>query len=178
VAAFFAEGPYIEWWNRSGAAGEPYEGLAASLAHIRSLELAHGPFDTVLGFSQGASLAACLVALAARDGDAAPLPRLRRAVLCSGFVPRDRALAAELFGSGRGINGDAGGPARPIDGGIDVFVTAGVSDNLLVRSLDIFTFKFIYLLLNTPAFQFQGGGQSARDAFRAGRAGARARRRA
>ena len=42
-----------------------------------------GPFDTVVGFSQGGCLAAILAALKERDGANSPLPALKTAVIMS-----------------------------------------------------------------------------------------------
>ncbi|KAK9843948.1 hypothetical protein WJX81_000209 [Elliptochloris bilobata] len=75
----------------------------ASLALLRdALRSDAGPYDGVMGFSQGAAVAAVLCALqqrAARASGAEPWPRLRFAVLCSGFQsPRAehmQLLAAE-----------------------------------------------------------------------------------
>ena len=81
------------WWNAAEVAERPavsktYVGLEESLALARQTLQEHGPFDGLLGFSQGATLGA-LLCLAPSSP---PLPPLRFAVLVSGFMPRDPAL--------------------------------------------------------------------------------------
>ncbi|CAH0366276.1 unnamed protein product [Pelagomonas calceolata] len=56
-------GPYREWWNAS-ANGE-YARLEATLKHVDDFIVNNGPFDGLLGFSQGAALACSLANLAA-----------------------------------------------------------------------------------------------------------------
>jgi predicted esterase len=52
------------WWRRKGQ-GEPYtyEGIEQGLAHIASVLKEEGPFDGVVGFSQGAACAAMVASL-------------------------------------------------------------------------------------------------------------------
>ncbi|KAF1941573.1 FSH1-domain-containing protein [Clathrospora elynae] len=52
------------WWRRKGDA-EPYtyEGLELGLSHIASVLKAQGPFDGVVGFSQGGAAAAMVASL-------------------------------------------------------------------------------------------------------------------
>ncbi|RMZ72341.1 dihydrofolate reductase [Pyrenophora seminiperda CCB06] len=52
------------WWRRKGD-GEPYtyEGIEQGLAHVASLLKEQGPFDGVIGFSQGGALAAMIASL-------------------------------------------------------------------------------------------------------------------
>lgn len=52
------------WWRRKGT-GEPYtyEGIEQGLAHIASVLKDQGPFDGVIGFSQGGAAAAMLASL-------------------------------------------------------------------------------------------------------------------
>jgi len=73
----FFEPPFYEWWNAveagsgkvasSGDGEWTYQGLHASLAFVEGFMREHGPFDGLMGFSQGASVAA-LVALMQRNG--------------------------------------------------------------------------------------------------------------
>ena len=66
-------------------------GFDASLQLLQDYVREHGPFDGVLGFSQGAATAGLLLAA---------LPSsFRWAVLVAGFVPHDDALAARVEGA-------------------------------------------------------------------------------
>lgn len=67
VVGFFGDGEYREWWNAKKraddeAAGMEYVGLERSLETIETVCEENGPFDGLLGFSQGATL--CAIALA------------------------------------------------------------------------------------------------------------------
>lgn len=72
------------WWN-SGADHSSYEGWDASLAYLRRVIETQGPFDGVLGFSQGAAAAGLLAASGAD---------LRFAICISGFASRAEEHAA------------------------------------------------------------------------------------
>ena len=56
-------GPYREWWNASSN-GE-YARLETTLKHVDEFIVNNGPFDGLLGFSQGAALACSLANLSA-----------------------------------------------------------------------------------------------------------------
>ena len=78
-----------------------YDGIEESIAHLQRYMLEHGPFDGVLGFSQGACLASILCArqqASAAVATAAAPRRFRFAILVSGFVPADGKLAALFKG--------------------------------------------------------------------------------
>jgi predicted esterase len=79
--------PNLEWWNSSDD-GRQYQGWAETRAQL-SAELQQAPSVGLLGFSQGAAVAAALSAVAQRGG----LPSLGFVVLIGGFPPR----AAELL---------------------------------------------------------------------------------
>jgi pimeloyl-ACP methyl ester carboxylesterase len=79
--------PNLEWWN-SSEDGRQYQGWADTRAQL-SAELQQRPSVGLLGFSQGAAVAAALSAVAQRGS----LPSLGFVVLVGGFPPR----AAELL---------------------------------------------------------------------------------
>jgi predicted esterase len=81
------EPPYLRWW-RASEDGKTYEGWDTTREYLRALIPEQGPV-AVLGFSQGAMLAATLAALSARGS----FPTLRCAVLIAGAVPRARELS-------------------------------------------------------------------------------------
>ena len=78
--------PNLEWWNSSDD-GRQYQGWAETRAQL-SAKLQEKPAVGLLGFSQGAAVAAALSAVAQRGS----LPSLGFVVLVGGFPPR----AAEL----------------------------------------------------------------------------------
>ena len=75
VLAFFPDVPYREWWNAteradpdaSGRKTMTYVGLEGSLERVEREFDERGPFDGVLGFSQGATLTTILAAKGAAD---------------------------------------------------------------------------------------------------------------
>ncbi|KAK9766072.1 Family of serine hydrolases 3 [Basidiobolus ranarum] len=73
------------WWRATGD-GAKYEGYESSLKLVRKVLETNGPFDGILGFSQGA----CFTSLIVKDIQNNPLNqvRLRYAITCGGFVSR------------------------------------------------------------------------------------------
>jgi predicted esterase len=90
VEQLFPGEPLFEWWNKNDETGA-YEGLGATIDSVERACAERGPFDGVLGFSQGACLAATLLERQVDDG-AAARTAFRFGIIVSGFVPRDRAL--------------------------------------------------------------------------------------
>ena len=86
------------WWVREDDS-DRYVGWEASAAELRKYCAEHGPFDGVLGFSQGASVASVFAAALEQPGIAPdtlePLQRepLKFAIMVSGFIPRESELA-------------------------------------------------------------------------------------
>ena len=102
-----------KWAVRISDAGDEQwrqqtEGWPASEAALLDVLQHEGPFDGVLGFSQGAAVAAALcaqqqqpaaVSMQARRRWHRPRPSLRFAILCSGYpsaAPEHRAMHAEV----------------------------------------------------------------------------------
>jgi predicted esterase len=90
----------LAWWNAAADEAEgtrpsqskTYVGWAESLAMLEQTIVESGPFDGVLAFSQGAAVAAVLLAQQCARGDGS----IRFAILVSGFIPRDDAVSAQL----------------------------------------------------------------------------------
>mmetsp|Transcript_3751 Transcript_3751/g.10629 ORF Transcript_3751/g.10629 Transcript_3751/m.10629 type:complete len:228 (+) Transcript_3751:353-1036(+) len=125
----FFEPPFYEWWNAveagsgkvasSGDGEWTYQGLHASLAFVEGFMREHGPFDGLMGFSQGASVAA-LVALMQRNGKGFQgLPPLKFLLLFAGGRSRDPALKPLYEAAATDANARISCP---------VFVTVGEQD--------------------------------------------------
>jgi hypothetical protein len=87
------------WWNFTDGPHPRYHGWEESLAFIADVCVEKGPFDGVLGFSQGAAMAAMLCAQpgnAPRAAMLADAASFQFAAVFSGFVPRDARAAARL----------------------------------------------------------------------------------
>ena len=104
IATIYAGFPYFEWFLREDVAAGPgvetaaaeveraerAKGLAESLELLqRVLREASPPFDGVLGFSQGACMAARLAHLSEQGALQAPSPRF--VILIGGVPPKDLA---------------------------------------------------------------------------------------
>lgn len=85
--------PHLQWWSASDD-GRAYQGWDNSVAVLREALERH-PGAGVLGFSQGAAVAAAVAALSSRG----LLPPLRFAVLVAGFTPRSAELAPLFAGA-------------------------------------------------------------------------------
>jgi len=92
VELFFAESASLKrhrgWWRRKeGRSGVTYAGWEDCLAQMCSIFTTKGPFDGVLGLSQGACLAGLLCGICATG----EIPEIdfRFAVLCSGHRSHD-----------------------------------------------------------------------------------------
>jgi hypothetical protein len=133
VLSISAGRSYYRQYDRPAAATCCSHPCAHAVPHryIRQYNLAHGPFEGIIGFSQGGSLAATLCAEAAqaqaqaRTGVAAGgcaaasgccLPALRWAVIFSGFIPADPTLQAMIHA------------AAPIHDGIEALCVHGRRD--------------------------------------------------
>lgn len=84
--------PYYEWWDK--VADGKYAGAEKTLDYLRDYEQMHGPFEGVVGFSQGGALASLLCAQA--SSSRGPMPSLRFALVMSGFCPADPSLKAQM----------------------------------------------------------------------------------
>jgi hypothetical protein len=82
--------PHLQWWNASDD-GRAYQGWDISRELLRAALERH-PGAGVLGFSQGAAVAAAVVALSCRG----LLPPVSFALLVAGFTPRSEELAPLL----------------------------------------------------------------------------------
>ncbi|KAJ2520663.1 Ovarian cancer-associated protein 2 [Coemansia sp. RSA 2049] len=127
------EGPSAAWWNPRATAAETWGDIRRSAEAVMRTMREQGPFDGIVGFSQGAGMAAVVLALMRRaaedDSDAADvdggdggdgalvrgaraLPPLRFAFLFAGFYPDvpqfDALLTAPAGDSDRGQSSSDG----------------------------------------------------------------------
>ena len=93
VASFFPP-PYYEWWNASRTPDGTwsYEHADTSLTFINDIVKLHGPFDGLMGFSQGAAVASLLAGMQ-KQGKALPgHPPLQFLICFAGIRVRDPRL--------------------------------------------------------------------------------------
>ena len=99
----------LGWWRWNADEGV-VSGWRESVAQIRETVHAHGPFDGIFAFSQGASL----TALALDDIKS----RIKFVCLVGGFIPRNEEQARVLRGSAPYAN-------------VDVWTSYGTSDQII-----------------------------------------------
>lgn len=111
------------WWN---ATDDPstmiYEGLEETIAYVNRYCLLHGPFDGIVGFSQGGCLAGILAYLQQIKSPLVKDCNFQFVVIISGFACRD--VRSEFNMSSR--------PPIPIN--IPSFHSWGLADTLVINS--------------------------------------------
>lgn len=83
IGMFYPDRPYYEWFYRSDDNEQGCEGLEVSMKRLNEYIAAEGPFDGLLGFSQGASMVTRLLKWQETDG----LNRKFKFVILVGGVP-------------------------------------------------------------------------------------------
>lgn len=101
VSAFFgAGGPYFEWFDFDEAS-QSCVGLERSCEHVLAFARERGPFDVLVGFSQGAAVLSLVQSRVERTPALlAPHLRWRLSVFIGGVPVRDRALAPACYDAG------------------------------------------------------------------------------
>mmetsp|Transcript_41780 Transcript_41780/g.67095 ORF Transcript_41780/g.67095 Transcript_41780/m.67095 type:complete len:335 (+) Transcript_41780:995-1999(+) len=104
VESAFGKGPYFEWWdsqettNAAGKTEIKYAGVEQSTKFVLDYISKHGPFDMVVGFSQGGIFLSLLQAMVDQDPHVlASHRRWKCAVLFAGMQPRDTQLREKYF---------------------------------------------------------------------------------
>ncbi|KAK9813275.1 hypothetical protein WJX72_011766 [[Myrmecia] bisecta] len=93
----YFQGPYYEWWNAETVEGQhgrsvTFHGWDTALSFITDFISLHGPFDGVMGFSQGTILTSLLVGLQQQGAIMKGLPHFRFCLLFAGLPAGDPAL--------------------------------------------------------------------------------------
>ncbi|GAX81281.1 hypothetical protein CEUSTIGMA_g8713.t1 [Chlamydomonas eustigma] len=104
----YFDGPFYEWWDANQVQKKEapeekhwvYNGMDKSVNYLEQYMKNHGPFDGLLGFSQGSTLSS-LVALLQSTGQAfQEVPQLKFLILAAGSLCRDEKYAS-LYSSAR-----------------------------------------------------------------------------
>ncbi|CAL9195712.1 unnamed protein product [Musa hybrid cultivar] len=90
--------PYYEWFQFDKDFLE-YRNLDKCFAYIEDLMIEHGPFDGLMGFSQGAILSAALVGLQARGSALTRVPKVKHLVIIGGAKFQPPAVAEKAYAS-------------------------------------------------------------------------------
>ncbi|KAK4413393.1 Dihydrofolate reductase [Sesamum alatum] len=90
--------PYYEWFQFNEEFTE-YENFDECLAYIQDYMIKHGPFDGLLGFSQGAILAAGLAGMQAKGLALTKVPKIKVVVIIGGAKFRNPSVAEKAYSS-------------------------------------------------------------------------------
>ncbi|KAL3638676.1 hypothetical protein CASFOL_016583 [Castilleja foliolosa] len=90
--------PYYEWFQFNKEFTE-YQNFDECLAYIENYMIKNGPFDGLLGFSQGAILSAALPGLQANGLALTRVPKIKVVIIVSGAKFRNPSVAEKAFSS-------------------------------------------------------------------------------
>ncbi|KAL8059954.1 hypothetical protein ABFX02_03G121200 [Erythranthe guttata] len=90
--------PYYEWFQFNKEFTK-YENFDECLAYIEDCMIEKGPFDGLLGFSQGAILSAALPGLQAKGVALTRVPKIKVLVIIGGAKFRDPSIVENAFSS-------------------------------------------------------------------------------
>ncbi|XP_073103700.1 uncharacterized protein [Elaeis guineensis] len=90
--------PYYEWFQFDSAFLN-YRNFDECLAYIEELMIKHGPFDGLMGFSQGAILSAALPGLQARGLALTRVPKVKYVVIIAGAKLQSPVVAEKAYAS-------------------------------------------------------------------------------
>ncbi|KAK3030167.1 hypothetical protein RJ639_039644 [Escallonia herrerae] len=88
--------PYYEWFQFNKEFTE-YTNFNESLAYIEDCMIKYGPFDGLLGFSQGAILSAALPGLQKKGVALMNVPRIRFLIIIGGATLKEPSLAEKAY---------------------------------------------------------------------------------
>ncbi|KAK8931295.1 Rhodanese-like domain-containing protein 6 [Platanthera zijinensis] len=90
--------PFYEWFQFNKGYTE-YRNFDECLAYIEELMIKHGPFDGLMGFSQGAFLSAALPGLQAKGFGLTRVPPVKNLVIIGGAKFQSPDLAEKAYGA-------------------------------------------------------------------------------
>lgn len=90
--------PYFEWFQFNKEFLE-YQNFDECLAYIEECMIKHGPFDGLLGFSQGAILSAALPGLQANGVCLTRVPKIKLVVIIGGAKFRKQSVVGKAYSS-------------------------------------------------------------------------------
>ncbi|KAJ1830487.1 Ovarian cancer-associated protein 2 [Coemansia sp. RSA 2703] len=119
----------MAWWNMHGGdTKRVWADVEDSVKALQKVAADEGPFDGVLGFSQGAGMAAVMLALGQKQESG--IPRFKFAVLISGFYPQMQAFEEALGGSRMQV------PSLHVLGAADAVVPKTRGEELAQRAFE------------------------------------------
>ncbi|XP_019175052.1 PREDICTED: rhodanese-like domain-containing protein 6 [Ipomoea nil] len=88
--------PYYEWFQFNKEFTE-YQNFDKCLAYIEDCIIKYGPFDGLLGFSQGAMLSAALPGLQDKGVGLANVPKIRYLIIIGGAKLKNQDIAEKAY---------------------------------------------------------------------------------
>ncbi|XP_055836148.1 uncharacterized protein LOC129904608 [Solanum dulcamara] len=88
--------PYYEWYQFNKELKE-YENFENCLAYIEACMIKHGPFDGLLGFSQGAILSGALPGLQDKGVGLTKVPKIKYLIIIGGAKMQHKPLAEKAY---------------------------------------------------------------------------------
>ncbi|KAL8145451.1 uncharacterized protein LOC141706988 isoform X2 [Apium graveolens] len=88
--------PYYEWFQSNQELTE-YTNFDECLDFIQEFMIKHGPFDGLLGFSQGSLLSAALAGLQAKGLALTKVPKIKFLIIISGGKLKNEALSEKAY---------------------------------------------------------------------------------
>ena len=87
IATYYPNKPYFEWFKKRPTQIPPYEGIDESVALVVDYLKKNGPFEGIMGFSQGAAMATRLAYLQEKGDKSFEGLSLFKFVILIGGVP-------------------------------------------------------------------------------------------
>ena len=87
IGLYYPNQAYYEWYLKSKSTDTYFEGLDESIRYIISVLVRDGPFDGIIGFSQGAAMATSLIHMQESGHKAFSGKRLFKFAILIGGVP-------------------------------------------------------------------------------------------
>ncbi|KAJ8541331.1 hypothetical protein K7X08_002147 [Anisodus acutangulus] len=90
--------PYYEWYQFNKDLKE-YQNFDKCLAYIEECMIKHGPFDGLLGFSQGAMISGALPGLQDKGVGLTNVPKIKYLIIIGGAKLQNKPLAEKAYSS-------------------------------------------------------------------------------
>ncbi|CAH9105154.1 unnamed protein product [Cuscuta epithymum] len=91
--------PFYEWYHTNKEMTEPHEKVNECITYIEECMIKYGPFDGLLGFSQGGMMAAVLALLQAKGLALTKIPKIKCVIIIGGGKIKDKSGAEKAYGS-------------------------------------------------------------------------------
>ncbi|CAH9078390.1 unnamed protein product [Cuscuta europaea] len=91
--------PYYEWYHTNKEMTQAHEKVNECITYIEDCMIRYGPFDGLLGFSQGGIMAAVLALLQEKDLALTKIPKIKCVIIIGCGKIKDKSVAEKAYGS-------------------------------------------------------------------------------